>query len=398
MKRTIIIIGGIGIICVLIGVWAYFLFFATPPEDGGIFANFNLGNTTDPSIVIEAQPIETEPIVDVTSPERLRQLTTQPVAGFAEVQLTASSTPEARYIEAGTGHIYSIDLDSGEEVRVSATTIPLTSRGVMSPNGQFVMLQSGTGMNADFVIGVLSTTSDELRNFAVPETITSFTATSDNKFLYASPVGSNLAVKVYDPAANTLNTLFTVPFRDATVAWHHTVQGPHLVYPHATSRLEGYLYSYTSGVATRLPASGFGLSAVGSIDGYIFSRVVGEQYSTFGHNKLEDETNIAPLSIIPDKCTFIKTNPTFAICGITISEFPYKMPDTWYKGEVKMNDNLWEYNIEEKTARQLISPVNITGRQIDIIEPQFGINDANLYFQNKLDQTLWMYEYNPFAR
>ena len=78
-----------------------------------------------------------------------------------------------------------------------------------------------------------------------------------------------------------------------------------------------------------------------------------------------------------------------------LTEFPYLMPDLWYKGEVQMNDSLWEYSVENESTSLLVSPENATGRQLDIVQPQFGINDANLYFQNKVDQTLWIYEYRP---
>ena len=395
MKRTLFIIGGVSIICILVGVWAYFLFFGTPNPDGGVFANFNLGNTDDPSVVIPVEPEPTEPLVDVTSPERLRQLTTQPVAGFAEVQLTPSSTPQARYIEAGTGHIYSIDLETGVETRISATSIPLTNAGVMTPNGRYALMQSGSGMGSEHVIGIISTTSDELRNFAIPGNITSFAATNDNTFVYATPIGNSLVARAYDPSTNTLADLFQIPFRDATIAWSNTEAGPHYVYPHATSRLEGYVYSYTDGVATREVTSGYGLSAVGSSAGYIFSEVQNGEYNTYATNKSASETNTTPLTIIPEKCVFAQTDPSVAICGIALTEFTYQMPDPWYKGEVRMNDDLWEYDIAIQNLRPLVSPENATGRQLDIIRPQFGIDDANLYFQNKIDQTLWIYEYNP---
>jgi len=396
MKRTLFIIGGLVIICLLAGIWAYFLFFGTPNPDGGIFANFDFGNTDDPTVVLPAiEPEPTQPLVDVTSPDRLRQLTTQPVAGFAEVMITASSTPEIRYIEAGTGHIYSIDLETGEEVRVSATTIPLTNTGALTPNGQFAMMQSGSGIGSEHVIGIISSTSDELRNFAIPGTITSFAATAENTFVYAAPAGNSLVVRAYNPSTNTVAELFQIPFRDATIAWGTTEAGPHYVYPQTTSRLEGYVYSYTDGIAARESASGFGLSVVGSSAGYIFSEVQNGEYNTYATNKSASETNATPLTIIPEKCVFAQTDPSVAICGIALTEFTYQMPDPWYKGEVRMNDDLWEYDIAIQNLRPLVSPENATGRQLDIIRPQFGIDDANLYFQNKIDQTLWIYEYNP---
>lgn len=397
MKRTVFIVIGVSIICILVGVWSYFLFFSTPNPDGGAFANFNLGNTNDPNVIIPTESEPTEPTVNVNSLQQLRQLTTQPVAGFAEVQSSVSSAPEVRYIEAGTGHVYSIDLETGIETRVSATTIPLTNAGVISPNGQYTLMQSGSGFGSEHIVGIMSTTSDELRNFAITDTVTSFTATNENTFVYTTPVGNELVARSYNPNDNTIAELFRIPFRDATIAWGSSEVGPHYVYPHTTSRLEGYVYSYTDGVAAREPASGYGLSAVGSSAGFIYSEIENEEYNSYATSKLTNTTNPAPLTVIPEKCVFSEADPTTAVCGIALTDYSYQMPDPWYKGEVRMNDSLWEYDIKNQSTRLLVSPENTTGRQLDVVRPQFGVSDTNLLFQNKIDQTLWIYEYNQNA-
>jgi len=106
--------------------------------------------------------------------------------------------------------------------------------------------------------------------------------------------------------------------------------------------------------------------------------------------------SLDPTTIIPEKCEFSLTDPTVAVCGIYTDEFPDQMPDVWYKGDVQMNDSLWEYSTGIQAAALLISPEDTTGRQLDIVRQQFGIDDTNLYFQNKVDQTLWIYEHNLF--
>ena len=393
MKRIVFIVAGVGVgvICLLVGVWAYFLFFATPNTDGGMFTNFNFGDTEDPSVVLPPEPEPEVPVVDVTSPERLRQLTTQPVAGFNEIQLTPSSTPQARYIEAGTGHIFAIDLETGEETRVSATTIPLTSAGVLTPNGQYVLIQSGSGRGAEHIVGILSTTSDELRNFSISETVTSFTATNENTFLYTTPSANGLIGRVYDPAANTIESLFTIPFNDATIRWGDTEAGPHHVYPHTSSQLEGYAYAFTNEGGDRLPASGYGLSAIGSSDALIYSKQVNGEYQTFMISY--GQTSESPLVVVPEKCVFSPTNSQTSVCGVDLTEYSHLMPDPWYKGNLQLSDSLWEFDTESESAILLASPESATGREVDLINPTFSANGHNLYFQNKTDQTLWLYGY-----
>lgn len=393
MKRTTFIIGGIAIISLLIGVWVYMLFFATPAQDGGIFTDFNFTSTDDPDFVPVVTPEPQEPTVDITSPERLRQLTTTPVAGFSETRLTPTSTPEVRYIEAGTGHIFSINLESGEETRVSATTIPLTREGVITPDGQFVMLRSGSGASSEIVIGALSAGSDVLQNFAISGQITSFTATNQNEFLYAAPSGNSLVVRAYNPATNDIRELFTIPFRDVTIQWNSETAGPHYVYPKATNKLEGFVYSYTSGVPTREPASGFGLSAVGSSEALLYSAIDNNQYTSFVYNKTQNTQTDFAIQVIPEKCTFLNQMPTIGVCAAELTELSNTMPDSWYRGMVQFSDDFWIIDTTTGTAGSLLSPESEIGRQISLINPDFNTDDTNLYFQNKIDQTLWMYQY-----
>lgn len=394
MKRTIFIIAGISIVLVLIGLWAYILFTGTTSETVS-FNDFGFGDTTDPTVIIpEEDPLPEEPIVTNDPNERLRQLTTKPVVGFTEVTTSSSSSnPTALYTEAGTGHIFSIDLETGEEERISATTIPLARAGVITPNGQHVLIQSDDGAQASFIIGTLSSTSDRMNNFALEEDVVAFTATNDNELLYATPTGNTLTVKAYTPATNITRTLFTIPFRDAAINWHHTTAGPHIVYPKATSGLEGYVYTYTDGVVSRVAANGYGLSAVGSAASVVYSAQVDGTYLSFHVNNGELDSIATSVTFVPEKCRFTTLNSTIAICGSTLDEYSSQMPDEWYQGIRVFNDVLWEYDTARQAARLLVSPERDTGRQVDLVNPMFGQNDNNLFFQNKIDQTLWVYEY-----
>jgi|GEM_PF-814902 len=393
MKRTLLITGGIAVVLVLIGIWAYILFTGTTSENIS-FNDFGFGDTTDPTVILPDEEIVPEEVVAPTDQtERLRQLTTTPVVGWSEIPVASTSDPVVRYVEAGTGHIYEINLMTEESERISATTIPLASQAAITPNGVYVLIQSDSGPRSTFTIGTLSSSSDRLNNFELNEVIVSFTATNENEFLLATEGVGELVVKKYNPQTSDISTLFTVPFIEATIAWHHTNAGPHIVYPKATRELEGYVYSYTNGQVTRVNATGFGLSAVGSIDNTIYSEVVNNVYSSYSLDNDELVANPTPLTFIPEKCQFTQSSGVIAICGADFAEAPTTMPDSWYRGDHTANDVIWEYNTQQQSARLLASPETATGRQIDLINPQFSSNDFNFYFQNKVDETLWVYEY-----
>lgn len=393
MKRPLLIILGILFILVLLGVWVYMLLTGTP-NNTDRFNEFGFGDTTDTSIV-DFPTEEDQPYVDVTDAAALTQLTTKPVAGFVEVQLTPSSSPSVHYVESGTGHIYAIDLTTGEEERLSATTIPLTTKAALTPNGRYVLMQAGSGQDTEFIVGTLATTSDKLRNFALPDSITSFAATNENELVYTTPDGNNTLAKAYNPTNNSTRVLFTIPFRDTTINWNTTTAGPHLVYPKASSRLQGFVYSYTNGVLTRLPISGFGLSAVGSEESVIYSNITIDDgdYVTSALSRDADKNNSLPTAIIPEKCAFSPANGGIAVCGISLTEYSSNMPDTWYRGETVPADSLWSVQPSRGVTTLIQNVPETTGQTIDVVRPQFSSDSSRYYFQNKIDQTLWVYDF-----
>lgn len=144
MRKSLLIAGGTGIILLLVAMWVYLLFFGTPKNINDVFTSFDFGDNPEPFIPPPPTetPIEQNPTVNLSG-KALRQLTTRPVIGFREIVGDASTTPQLYYAEAGTGHMYSIDLRSGVERRISGTTIIDASRAVFSMDGKTVVIQSG---------------------------------------------------------------------------------------------------------------------------------------------------------------------------------------------------------------------------------------------------------------
>lgn len=389
MKRPLFILIGAVIIFLLMAVWVYVLFFTSTKEDPDAFANLDLGNTTDPTYVAENIP-EEQPVVNVNSPQPLRQLTTKPTIGYQEVQPTASSSPVVFYIESGTGHIFSIDLTSGEEQRISATTIPASRVGAITPDGQFVMIQSGSGAGKKTFIGTVSTTSESLSVTPLNEYIVDFTATDDNTFLFAVQTNNSVVGKEYLPQENTSKTLFTTPFREAAVQWGETSKDTHYVYPKASSQLEGFLYEVLDGTLNRLPVDGFGLTAVGDGTGILYSKQFEGNYESFLYSE-EQGANAAALNILPDKCTPLSRESGF-LCGGAFTDFDSFTPDSWYQGVTSHQDSLWKIDASFGSAEFLSDMTKVSGRQIDVTNMQINRPDSRLYFTNKLDSTLWLFE------
>jgi hypothetical protein len=398
MKRSTLIITGVILIIILLVVWLYVLFFNTPQNDPNTFTDLNFDDTTDTTIINNDDDDTTnQPVVDVNGLERLRQLTTKPVAGYQEVIRSASSTPEVIYIESGTGHIFSIDSNTGAETRLSGITFKESGAGAITPNGRYVMIQSGSGSNKEFKVGEMDQENESgiLTPEVLDENIITFKATTDNNFLYAVQTTNSIIAKQYYPISDLSETIFTVPFREGIIKWGDTALETHYAYPKASSRLLGFVYKIKAGQTTRLPIDGFGVSGQGSESLTLYSKQLDNVYKTFIYDIENDLTQPVPMSIIPSKCTSLHKTDSKLICGQSTGTYGNNVPDAWYKGTVSYTDDLWVIEAGGQfslSMELLVSPEYTVGRQLDMINLSVSRDDSNVYFLNKNDQTLWVYE------
>jgi hypothetical protein len=392
MKRSLFIISGVILVVVLIIVWIYVLFIGTPTSVDEQFSDFSLGDTTDTSYEESTTPQEPETVVDMNANQRLRQLTTRPVAGFTEIQISTSSPIEVRYVEIGTGHVYSINSDTGAEKRISATTIPSAQKAVFSKDGRFVMIESGFGTQKEFIIGEIFSDSTSLTNTKVAEPVVSFSATKDNRFLYAIQTNASVIGKVFNPTELTSETLFSLPFREASFEWGSAVTDAHYVYPKTTRQLESFLYQVKNGAISRMPVDGYGMSALGNSNYVFFSKQENDQYNSYYLDTKSGSVSNSPFTQIPEKCVMTEGRFPVTICANSQYEFSSLLPDSWYKGGLSSTDSLWEYTLDEGSAELLVNTLSESGRQLDIVNLAMSDNGFNVYFNNQTDQTLWLYE------
>ncbi|OGG88904.1 hypothetical protein A2592_00860 [Candidatus Kaiserbacteria bacterium RIFOXYD1_FULL_42_15] len=392
MKRSTFIIIGFIIIILLLAFWLYSLFYGTPQKVGEIFTNFGFwGNSS----VVEVVPVATTtvpeaPIVDVVT-VKLRQLTTRPVIGFREFQATTTEPKFITYAEAGTGHIYTINLTSGEEIRVSNVTIPTAETAVFSASGRFVAVRSGfTNKNEVLLVDLNDLSS--VKSEVLPYNIDNFTFSVTDELLFTEITTTGARGRALNPSTKAVREIFTVPFQAITMVWSQDGVTPHYVYPKASSRLLGFLYAVSGGSIIRMPISGSGLTAKASADYIGFSKLVNLNQQSFFYNTKTGMVSSAPIMLTPEKCVFTHRNNATLYCGYEITDYPYTFPDDWYKGTKIFSDRIWSINFNTQSATQIISPPVSVGRELDITDMSIGLDDKMLYFTNKNDRTLWLYE------
>lgn len=392
MKRILIIIFGLVLVIVLFAIWLYVLFYGGPPEEEDQFADFNIpSNEVEPPAENPNPPQNQTGTVSVTSP--LQQLTTKPVAGFRSVLSDAtSSSPTLYYIETGVGHVYTIDLTSGEERRVSNKTLANTHTGAITSEGGYALIQSGYGNNQTTIVySLLDDTADE--NTLEPN-ITEVSTTDNNTFLYAVQQIDRVVVKEYFPISGVADTLFTVPFREARVRLGRTADGPHYSYPKASTWLPGYLYRSQNGELERLMIAGNGLTGLGTEQYALYSQQHNNQYATFVQDLESEETTELSTSIMTEKCANLPGTaaPAQLVCAFALADnLGSAMPDAWYRGSVRLDDDLWLVDLATGTQSLLVDIGTESGRAVDVATVAVDTTGSRIFFINKNDQTLWVF-------
>jgi hypothetical protein len=389
MKR-IFLIGGISIIVILAGI-LLFLLFASDEQKEGIFNRFNINSTDSGGNIIEEIVDTITGNDDEDFKEALRQLTTKQVVGEMEIDQTASSSATLVYFaEAGTGHVYMIDVIVGNETRLSNITIQGANKAVFSRDGAYALIAKDGGQGGQqMTLITLPKDGQELTSFTLSEPAKDFTFTEDGFILYSTTMGDVLAVRSFDLAKKESATLFSLPFKEAVVRFGAKSTDSMLVYPKTAEKLEGYLYLTRGGKLERLPVSGYGLSALPTTGGVLYSQFSGDTYSTHFYHKETGSTAGLLVSVVAEKC--LAAVGDGVLCG---SQTAYERGslENWYKGISFVNDDLWLIDTGTYQVEKLITPKDIAGRDFDITTLNTSRDVSRVYFINKTDNSLWLFD------
>lgn len=390
MQKRFIIIGAVLVVVLLVAVWVYLFFNARPDMADDLFGDFGQeGEALAPLNPSNDLSSSTEQ-VNLDRP-RLRQLTTKPVAGYNEVLTNASSTPEVYYVESGTGHIFSINLETGTEKRVSATTFANADTALISEDGAAVAVASDSNQKTKTVSFGNISTSTESVEVGMIENVLSYGLGNDGTIFFATQ-GTQGAVG-YMVEKDSLNrtNIFSVPFFDAKVIWGEIKESPIFIYPKASYLLEGYLYEVKAGSLSRLPAAGFGFNGFANKSMIVYNSRASSDPSGYIYNRETRVSKIMDAPVYPEKCTFESTGFIF-YCAHEPVKPGFEYPDSWYKGKVQYKDSIYLLNGENMSGELIVDTYKESGRELDIINMTLNNSKSALYFINKNDQTLWMYE------
>jgi hypothetical protein len=386
MKRGLFI-AGIIVILILVGV-LIFLLTADDETKAEIFSNFNFTGKEEGVGVAIMDFLN--PDENPTNVAALRQLSLKPTIGLVEAAQDASSTsPTLYFAEAGTGHVFSLDVVAGTETRLSNITIPQSEKAAIAPDGSTAVIGSDLNQAGyKLTVILLPQNGSNLESFEIVERVKDFSITMDNVLFYSVTSDGSLLGKRYNIKERTSASIFKLPFNEATILWGKTSDSPIYTHPKPSLRLEGYLYEIKDGSLRRLPVSGFGLSSKAGV-GSILSSV--KSTTGYASSLYQSDGSVTSLStgVMPEKCD-LDVDATLLICGNDTNAEAGLLPDKWYQGAMTLNDDIIVIDTASGAQFESVSPKLISGRELDIVYPLISADEQRFYFINKNDQSPWL--------
>lgn len=375
MNKPLIITSAFGVLLLAIGSWLYLFLFGAPQSPDEVFTDLGItpptGETLPPTAIDDGSAV-----VDVTSGP-LQQLTLRPVAGYV-----ISATNTVVYVEQGTGHFFQINTATGEEGRVTNTSLPVVTHATLNETGTAAAFVSGLpGERVTFIGRRLG---DTIEQISLPPMAENFTFTSTSTVLYTVANAEGSRAFSYDLNTNQQREVFTTPFRDIRV---HVTADATYVSNRPAAALEGSVYEVNGTSLTPISNPRFGLTVLMEENWYAQTYVAENTIRNEIVNRQSGEvTPVAPI-MLPEKCVWHATD---LICASPIGATAHTFIDDWYKGVAQANDRLWRIDPDSGGATQLMNPETILQRPIDMNQV-LVTDDQIVYFKNRTDNTLWRY-------
>ena len=403
MNKKILIAIALVFILSLLGVWGYFLVYGTPESVEDVFASF--GSSSEQVDVMAPEPdqtgdTETTQIQDddqasvsetsTTDSQPVRQITTEPVAGFTIYRPNPNATStqnKVLFAERGTGHIYEYNLDTNDRIRRSNFTVQQAREAFISNDGSYAVIVRNVGSEREFHIFDLQ--NDDPNPTTISKNAQNIQLLNNNALVYTINSNQGNRALAYNLSTGVEQEIFRIPFTQARVAWGPTVNATHFVYTRPAQDLISHVYRVSGGVLRHTQISGYSLSIItnGTDVAYSYLEESGNLQSSVS---LANSTNLnspRPLTttVVPEKCAFGSNNILF--CADSQITSSINLTD-WYIGLSQLSDSLWAVNLNLGSARQITNFRNQNGRSVDV--DKIDVQEDVIALRNKTDGTLWI--------
>jgi len=390
-------------------IYFYFTFNATP-------ATQNLGqasgsDTYDPfgtkaSDNIFSNATNTAPTASSsaslpTIPDRLREISTEPVSGFSIIDDKKNQQTNIHYILRSNGNIYEAYADSPEQKRLSNTTVPKVYESRWFPDGVRLVIRYLKDDNQNIQtfsvkINPATTTLNEFEGGIdgnhLTDNIGSLVVNpAGDKLFYLTDNLNGASGFITKPTGLNAKLIFESPLVEWLVSWPKESTITLTTKPSAN--IAGYLYFLNSqtGNFSRILGNINGLTTKtnSTATEVLYSDSSRGTPQLYLFNIKKGESKILPWNTLPEKCVWSNTDDKIIYCAVPKNFPTLDYPDAWYQGIVNFTDDIWMMNTDTGAATLVFDISRETNNNIDATDLTLDNNDNYLFFTNKTNLTLW---------
>lgn len=349
------------------------------------------------------------PVSGVTRPI-LQHLSLVPVAG-AGIYTSGSSTV-VRYIERGTGYIYQNKVGETESIKLSNTPmIKIYNAFWTDKNSALVVqkLKDDAQTIDSFLVtmsspSLLQASSTSLEGSLSSKITPSFLGLNMQSIIL-SPKRDRMAYLASNETGGVVGLIsrtdgskklqiFDSPLKGWTLSWPN--ENTITINTKPLSNTPGFLYfiSTITNISTKILGGINGLTTLTNSDAskVLFSTSVGGGVTLSVYDIKTNTNQGISLATLPEKCVWSKKEKEIVYCNIPLSMPSQKYPDAWYQGRVSFGDELWKINTTSGELRLVADVKELSGQEIDAVNPILSDREDLLVFINKKDLTLWSLE------
>lgn len=419
----------VGIIIVALGV-AYFVFLRTPatsidlgPDstsegraDLGGFGGTSTDNqpsTPDEPVTPTATTTDERP-----EPPKLRKISDGPVAGAVAYDVvtktgkTSTTTTHIRFIDRINGAIYETRTDVLDTEKIASASIQKIREAFWAKDGNSVYLRYVTDTNPYTIETYLA------KLVPAKNATTTTVFQSDISFLPQEVRGSFLSRNLTEliPSPFTVGTIFYTSLKGSSIQgilssrddsrrvevlnspiteWTSQWLAPNIfgITTKASTASDGFMYFLNTDTQKldRVLGNIRGLTTLASSDQVyvIYSNSRDNGFTTRLLNTRTGTTDIFSFTVLPEKCTWSKKQPSLVYCAVPQYLPNGAYPDSWYQGMISFVDDIWQINAATGSTKLLASLTATSKEQIDVTKPFLDPRENYLFFTNKSGGALW---------
>jgi len=361
----------------------------------------------------DRDPSDRAQVTTLDDGQTIRLITRGPVVGsipFVRKRSDAISEPFVRYTLHNSGTLYETPLGrTTAPTQLSERTILRIGESTWSPTGGSTFLRYtnqdldtvftflGRLIEPDTASGTTATDLPEFDGAPIDGTVYSGTFSPDgNSLFYITESETGSVGVVRDVAMDTERVIWSSPLRGLTAQWG--APDTIVVYTHATDVAEGAVWFVDPADGSeRLVVSGErGLSALLNPTGeyllYSFRESENDVYTLRVVELATQNLVFLPLPTVAEKCVWGRVETEYVYCATPRTMGQTNFIDSWYRGTLRSDDNVWRFNANTGNAKRLLDPNEALLIPMDLVELAIDPTDTYLTFQVRNTGALYALE------